>query len=170
MSANDILLQLEASSSTPVARRTFQHYADLFFRHLLEYADFPEDYFSLLLEVLSRPNLFSVEGAETFLYQTYASRDALSPKQREKLFELLVDQYPSYTKSQLCLVAADFLSRGYPPAVALGAIERMSSKVKTTEQSNGLLMALDILSKADIADSEFQMRRKRAHDGIILNR
>jgi hypothetical protein len=152
MSGTSLLAEIEAAISKPDASRALKGYADVYFEELLEQDGLPEEYFSVVAASLTRPSLFRVRGAEMFLYQTYASIDAVSESQKEQLLAIIQDRFGEYENDALCYVAADFIARVYPTRIALEAASGLLDNSSSPQQFAGVQMMIDIISKSSSAE------------------
>jgi hypothetical protein len=111
----------------------FQRVAESFEDDLLEFEDFPEDYFSFALELLSNATFYLKPGLWSFLMVLGTERHKLTSRHYDELAERMVEGYSRYSNEDLCLAVCDFIARNYSAAVArslfgkLDAIEKNKS-------------------------------------------
>ncbi|UUW20068.1 hypothetical protein [Serratia ureilytica] len=85
----------------------------------------PRDIFSLYLEVLSDPLIFSRQGIEGFISGIYNDFEKLTIDQKGFLLEALVNNSKGYGDENLCFSVGDMIARKYSVQVALDAFRRM---------------------------------------------
>jgi hypothetical protein len=78
----------------------------------------------LLIETLSDPTVYRVNGVEHLLFPLAIDFQELSERQRSRLLNALTQDPTKYTAEGPRLAAADILSRKYPPDAALKVFER----------------------------------------------
>jgi hypothetical protein len=162
MSGKALLSAIEAAVGKPGASRALRNYADKYFEELLEQDGLPPEYFDVIAATLTRPSLFGVRGAEMFLYQTYASIDAVSEEQKEQLLKIIRDRFGEYENENLCYVAGDFIARVYPPGVAVDAAQTLLENSNSPQQRAAVQMLIDIISKSSGAEHRSEINRLRA--------
>lgn len=91
----------------------FQNVADSYEDDLLEFQDFPENYFSFVLDVLSDPELYLKPGAWNFLLVLSTEGGKLQDSHYKRLAEVVVGSYGHYQDADLCLAVCDFIARNY---------------------------------------------------------
>lgn len=96
----------------------FSQAADRFEDDLLEFSNFPEDYFAFVLELLSEEKYFSRPGAWNFLLVLGTEKEKLQSSHYERLAETILAHYAAYLNEDLCLGVCDFIARNYPEAYA----------------------------------------------------
>lgn len=96
----------------------FSQAADSFEDDLLEFADFPADYFAFVIALLSDEKFFSRPGVWNFLLVLSTEKEKLQSPHYERLAETILAHYPSYVNEDLCLGVCDFIARNYPQAYA----------------------------------------------------
>lgn len=90
-----------------------QKLADKFEDDLLEYDEFPEEYFDLIIKMLSDERLYSKSGAWNFLLVLGTERDKLSKNHYRTLEKYILENYENYFDEDLCLAVCDFVARNY---------------------------------------------------------
>ncbi|NTZ82871.1 hypothetical protein FCJ61_07630 [Burkholderia metallica] len=85
----------------------------------------PSDIFSLYLEVLSDPLVFSKNGSDNFISGIYNEFEKLTSNQESTLLESLINSSKEYNDEKLRFSVGDMIARKYPLQVALGAFRRM---------------------------------------------
>jgi len=165
MSGKTLLAEIEAAISKPGASRALKRCANMYFEELLEQEGLPDDYFSVVAASLTRPSLFRVRGAEMFLYQIYASIDAVSETRKEQLLGIIRDRFGEYENDALCYVIADFIARVYPARIALEAAATLLEKSSSPQQFAGVQMIIDIVSKSSSGE-EFHPELNRLRETL----
>lgn len=125
----------------------FKKLAETVFNELLSYESVPDEYIHLVREILENPHYFRVDGAELFLYQIYASLDAVSAVQRNEVVEAIRINYPEYQRETMCLLATDFIARACAPEQAVDLLVQMHSASKTDGQRQAIAVAANVLAK-----------------------
>jgi hypothetical protein len=91
----------------------FQQVADRYEDDLLEFDDFPDEYFDLALDLLSSVKFYSKPGVWNFLLVLSTEQDKLQHHHYEALVDRIVSNYGSYKNNDLCLAVCDFIARNY---------------------------------------------------------
>ena len=95
------------------SERVFQEIAERYELDLLEYDDFPDDYFDFFLRLLSEERFFQKPGVWGFLLVYGTESHRLSPDHYEKIADRIIDNFVHYLDEDLCLAACDFIARNY---------------------------------------------------------
>uniref|UniRef100_UPI00104DD4C5 hypothetical protein n=1 Tax=unclassified Variovorax TaxID=663243 RepID=UPI00104DD4C5 len=96
----------------------FSRAADSFEDDLLNFSDFPADYFAFVLGLLSEERFFLRPGAWNFLLVLSTEKEKLQLSHYEKLAETILGHYQFYLNEDLCLGVCDFIARNYREAHA----------------------------------------------------
>jgi len=145
VSAESILSSIKEVSQQERSPVLLEILSRQFFEELLNYETVPDAYIQIVEHVLECKDIFSLNGADLFLYQIYASLDAVSEPQKSRLLNRICNNFDKYDKEMLCLNAMDFVARSFPAKVALDALETVSAKVKILSQKQAILFALDVI-------------------------
>ncbi|RTD84024.1 hypothetical protein EJO68_33345 [Variovorax atrisoli] len=113
----------------------FSRAAESFEDDLLDFSDFPEDYFAFVLRVLSDDAFFLRAGAWNFLLILGTEKEKLQQAHYDQLAEAIVTHYPFYLNEDLCLAACDFIARNYPEAYARRVLNRLREIEKQKDPS-----------------------------------
>lgn len=105
----NILLGCSEANSESV----FQNIADRYEDDLLNFDDFPEDYFNFIIKLLSDSRFYSKAGVWNFLLVLSTEFHRLSTQHYNRLAEIFVDNYKNYQDEDLCLAVCDFIARNY---------------------------------------------------------
>ena len=124
----------------------FQRIADSYEDDLLEFNDFPEEYLSFLLRLLSEEQFFKKPGLWNFMIVIGTEYHKLSSIQYKKIADCILDNYIKYQDEDLNLAVCDFIARNY-----------------THKKAKKLLLSLKIIEKGKV-------EKGFADDGLrILN-
>lgn len=113
----------------------------------------PRDIFSLYLEVLSDPLIFSRQGIEGFISGIYNDFEKLTIDQKGFLLEALVNNSKGYGDENLCFSVGDMIARKYSVQVALDAFRRMWASGEKNSRFIAQFGA-DVLSLSQPKDEE----------------
>lgn len=105
----------------------FQKVADSYEDDLLEFAHFPDDYFSFVLEILSEAEFYAKPGAWNFLLVLGTERGKLQAHHYRALADCMMRNYEHYTDEDLCLAVCDFVARNYSSADAKLIFDRLAA-------------------------------------------
>lgn len=119
----------------------YQEIADRFEDSLLEFDDFPAEYFDLVLALLSEERFYSRPGLWNFLMVLSTENQKLTVQHHDRLANAIVEHYSSYLDKDLCLAVCDFVARNYRPDHA----HRVLSRLKEIESAK----AQDLRGLAD---------------------
>lgn len=103
----------------------FSRAADSFEDDLLDFPDFPKDYFEFILSLLSEERFFSRPGTWNFLLVLSTEKEKLLSSHYEKLAETILANYAAYLNDDLCLGVCDFIARNYPESYARQVLHGM---------------------------------------------
>lgn len=92
----------------------FSRAADSFEDDLLEFDEFPEEYFKFILRLFSESDFYSRPGLWNFLLVLGTEKEKLQESHFSALTDSFREHYGSYTNSDLCLAVCDFIARNYP--------------------------------------------------------
>lgn len=157
MSAAEIRQALSDALGSPRAKSAFHRLARMFFKEMLEKSHIADDYVQLVCDVLEREEFFNTPGAEHFLYQIYASRDALASSQGERILEAIRTSYPIYAQQDLCYMACDFIARVFRPEMAVEVFDKLAGSIGSEAQRSGIWYGLSVLRK-NVADDRVLAR------------
>ncbi|NPU90853.1 MAG: hypothetical protein HPY82_02995 [Gammaproteobacteria bacterium] len=101
------------NASESKSEGVYQRIADNFEDDLLEYQDFPRDYFYFLLKLLSDYDFYSKPGLWNFLLVLGTEGHKLESLHYEELADCIVGNYANYKNADLCLAVCDFIARNY---------------------------------------------------------
>ncbi|EMN5129320.1 MULTISPECIES: hypothetical protein [Burkholderia] len=121
---NDLRIRMRALPANSRRKEMAEIAFELEYLSLLA-APLPRDIFSLYLEVLSDPLVFSKSGTDNFISGLYNEFDKLTLDQKSALLESLVNNSKEYNDDKLRFSVGDMIARKYPIHVALGAFRRM---------------------------------------------
>lgn len=107
--------------------KVFQQVADRYEDDLLELEGFPDNYFKLVIDLLSDNSLYSKPGAWNFLLVLGTEQGRLQPAHYDALAECIVLSYERYSNTDLCVAVCDFIARNYPPAKAKGVFSQLAA-------------------------------------------
>jgi hypothetical protein len=91
----------------------FSRTADSFEDDLLEFDEFPPDYFDFALSLLRDERFYSRPGVWNFLLVLGTEKEKLLEAHYRALAQVITDNYPSYRNPDLCLAVCDFIARSY---------------------------------------------------------
>lgn len=91
----------------------FGEIADKYEDDLLEYDDFPEEYFRFLLKLLSNKIYFSKPGLWNFLSVIGTENHKLEFRHYEELSNCFIQNFICYEDKTLCLSICDFIVGNY---------------------------------------------------------
>ncbi|VWD21355.1 hypothetical protein BLA17378_06631 [Burkholderia aenigmatica] len=121
---NDLRFRIRALPANARRKEVAEIAFELEYLSLLA-SPLPTDIFSLYLEVLSDPLIFSKNGIDNFIFGIYNEFDKLTPDQEITLLESMVNNSKEYNDEKLRFSVGDMIARKYPIKVALGAFRRM---------------------------------------------
>lgn len=99
--------------------------ADRFEDDLLEYPEFPPEYFSFSIALLAERHFFSRPGVWNFLLVLGAESDRLRDVHYRTLTKTIIDHYARYDNEDLCLAVCDFIARNVEPHSATLVLEQL---------------------------------------------
>ena len=140
-------------------RSEVRRLAKEFENDLLKVSDFPDEYFGLLLYVLSSPKLTQYRGVEQFALNAYLDIDKTTAIQRSQLMDCLVSNFNRYRAEELQLVAVDIIARKYPADRAASAFESLL-EAADADHSDSIIVGIQTLAKNNKADPTFQAQLK----------
>ena len=121
---------------------TFQKIADRYEDDLLEFDEYPEDYFHFFLKLLCEERFFEKPGLWNFLLVLSTESHKLSMEHYNKIADCIVDNYLKYNDADLCLSVCDFIARNYESKFAerllLGLKDIEKQKIKAGFADDGL--------------------------------
>jgi hypothetical protein len=121
----DTYLAALADCAPTAAEATFRKVADSYEDDLLEFEDFPVDYFNFFMKLLSERKYYSKPGLWNFLLVLGTESHKLLPLHYKMLGEKFVENYDKYRDEDLCLAICDFIARNYPPDKAKNIFGRL---------------------------------------------
>ncbi|WP_174935630.1 hypothetical protein [Burkholderia lata] len=121
---NDLRLRIRALSANSRRKEVAEIAFELEYLSLLV-SPLPSDIFSLYLEVLSDPLVFSKNGIDNFISGIYNEFEKLTSNQEIALLESVINNSKEYNDEKLRFAVGDIIARKYPIQVALGAFRRM---------------------------------------------
>lgn len=107
--------------------KVFQQVADRYEDDLLELEGFPDNYFKLVIDLLSDDSLYSKPGVWNFLLVLGTEQGRLQPAHYDALAECIVLNYERYSNTALCVAVCDFIARNYPAAKAKEVFSRLAA-------------------------------------------
>lgn len=113
----------------------FSRAADSFEDDLLDFPDFPKDYFEFILSLLSEERFFSRPGTWNFLLVLSTEKEKLQSSHYEKLAQTMLANYAAYLDDDLCLGVCDFIARNYPEAYARQVLRGLKEIEKKKDPS-----------------------------------
>jgi hypothetical protein len=118
----------------------FQQVADRYEDDLLEFNEFPDEYFDLAVDLLSNVKFYSKPGVWNFLLVLGTEHDKLQQHHYEMLADRIVCNYGSYKNKDLCLAVCDFIARNYPVPDATRIFEQLAPiESKKPEELHGFV-------------------------------
>lgn len=144
-------------------RSEVRRLAKEFENDLLKASYFPDEYFGLLLYVLSSPQLTQCRGIEQFALNAYLDIDKATVIQRSQLMACLVSNFNRYGTEELQLIAVDIIARKYPASRAASAFESLL-ETADADHSDSIIVGIQTLAKNNKADPTFQAQLKRIMD------
>lgn len=121
---NDLRLRIRALPANLRRKEVAEIAFELEYLSLLV-SPLPKDIFSLYLEVLSDPLVFSKNGIDNFISAIYNEFEKLTSDQESTLLESIVNNSKEYNNEKLRFSVGDMIARKYPVQVALDAFRRM---------------------------------------------
>lgn len=103
----------------------FSRVADCFEDDLLEFDEFPPEYFSFVIAILSEERFFSRAGAWNFLLVLSTEREKLLESHYSALVQAIYEGYPKYKNGDLCFSVCDFIARNHKATEARGILNRL---------------------------------------------
>ena len=103
----------------------FSRAADSFEDDLLEFEDFPSEYFDFAIALLSEKRFFSRPGVWNFLLVLSTEKEKLQEPHYRSLAQAITDNYPAYENEDLCLAVCDFIARNYEARRARELLSRL---------------------------------------------
>ncbi|WP_321283838.1 hypothetical protein [uncultured Vibrio sp.] len=125
------LLGCELAKSESV----FQSVADSYEDDLLEFDEFPDEYFDFVLKLLSDRRYYSKAGLWNFLLVLGTESHRLSPHHYCRLRDTIIDHFKDYDDEDLCLGVCDFVARNYSFADAGDIFDRLEVIEKQKPES-----------------------------------
>jgi hypothetical protein len=105
----------------------FSRAADNFEDDLLEFDDFPQDYFDFVICLLSEKRFYSRPGVWNFLLVLGTEKEKLQEIHHRSLAQAITNSYPFYENEDLCLAVCDFIARNYEAKWAKELLNRLKS-------------------------------------------
>jgi hypothetical protein len=105
----------------------YQKIADSFEDDLLEFDDFPADYFNFVLALLTEGQFYSRRGLWNFLLVLSTEKQKLTPQHYDRLATAIMENYSNYLDEDLCLAVCDFIARNYPADYAKQVLDKLRS-------------------------------------------
>jgi len=125
------LLNCDQSNSESV----FQDVADSYEDDLLEFDEFPDEYFDFVLTLLSDNRFFSKAGVWNFLLVLGTESHRLCSNHYARLSDTIIDHFKDYDDEDLCLGVCDFVARNYSLADASMIFDRLEAIEKQKSES-----------------------------------
>lgn len=127
----------------------FSRTADNFEDDLLEFDEFPPEYFDFALSLLSDERYYSRPGVWNFLLVLGTEKEKLLEAHYRALAQVITDNYPSYKNPDLCLAVCDFIARNYETKWARELLTRLKGleAVKPAELQGSADEGLKILER-----------------------
>ncbi len=122
----DAILQAKAKQSESACSKAADNFED----DLLEFENFPDEYFEFVLNLLSKEEFYSRPGIWNFLLVLGTEKHKLLLTHYDRISVCIVDYYREYTDEDLCLAACDFIARNYAEASA----RKLLNKLKDIEK------------------------------------
>ena len=122
--ANDLRLRIHALPANSRRKEVAEIAFELEYLSLLV-SPLPKDIFSLYLEVLSDPLVFSKNGIDNFISAIYNEFEKLTSDQESTLLEFIINNSKEYNNEKLRFPVGDMIARKYPVQVALDVFRRM---------------------------------------------
>jgi hypothetical protein len=113
----------------------FSRVADRFEDDLLEFDEFPPEYFAFVLTLLSDRRFYLRKGLWNFLLVLGTEMRRLSDDDCTKLTKVIEDNYPSYENEDLCLGVCDLVSRNFETKSAFDLLNRLK-RLEATKPAN----------------------------------
>jgi hypothetical protein len=110
----DALQNVDAKRSEGLYSRTADNFED----SLLEFSDFPDEYFEFVKTVLTDEMIYSKPGVWNFLLVMGTEDHKLVEGHYQALGEIFLKYYRCYSDPDLCLGVCDFIARNYSKAAA----------------------------------------------------
>lgn len=102
--------------------------ADQFEDDLLEYTEFPSDYYTFFIKLLSEHQYFEKPGIWNFILAVNNSRDALTNRQLESIGDIFSLNFQYYLDADLCLAACDFIARNLHRSKAAELLQKLKQR------------------------------------------
>jgi hypothetical protein len=109
----------------------YQKVADNYEDDLLDFDDYPKEYFDFFLRLLSEHQFYSKPGLWNFLLIISTESHKLSGEAYKAISGCIIDNYSKYEDEDLCLAVCDFIARNYEYIEA----EKLLLKLKKLEQN-----------------------------------
>lgn len=122
------------SCSEENSEMTFELVADRYEDDLLEFDEYPKEYFQFFLDLLSENEIYSKRGLWSFFLVVGTESYKLTSEAKATISATLIDNYFLYEDKMLCLTICDFVARNYDYYEA----ERILLKLKSIEQGKKL--------------------------------
>lgn len=103
----------------------FSRAADRFENDLLEFDEFPPEYFAFVMALLSEESFFSRAGVWNFLLVLSTEKEKLLDPHYRALAQAISANYPVYSNEDLCLAVCDFIARNYEARLARELLNRL---------------------------------------------
>lgn len=114
--------------------------ADSYEDDLLEFAHFPDDYFGLVLELLSEAESYAKPGVWNFLLVLGTEQGKLQARHYRALADCMIRNYEHYTDEDLCLAVCNFVARNYSAAGAKPIFDRLAAiEAKKPDELRGFV-------------------------------
>ncbi|PTU28293.1 hypothetical protein [Stenotrophobium rhamnosiphilum] len=118
----------------------FQKIADQYEDDLLEVENFPDEYFTFVLELLSNENFYSKKGLWNFLLVLGTEQGKLRVQHYQELAKCITNHYGRYLDEDLCLAVCDFIARNYSTTDAQSLFDKMAlTENKKPEKLRGFV-------------------------------
>ena len=118
------------SCSPTKSESVFQKIADNYEDDLLEFDDYPEEYFNFFIKLLSERQFYAKPGLWNFLLVVGTESHKLSSEAYQTISNCIIDNYSEYEDEDLCLAVCDFIARNYEHTQA----EKVLLELKSLEQ------------------------------------
>ncbi len=127
LNLSNVLVQIEGAESKR-SSALCSRLADQFEDDLLEYADFPSDYFMFFTALLSEHRYFEKPGIWNFILAVNNARDALTSQQLEGIGDTFLANFQDYLDADLSLAVCDFVARNIQPSRATQLLQALKQR------------------------------------------
>ncbi|MFJ4143423.1 hypothetical protein [Pseudomonas sp. NPDC089734] len=134
-------------------RKKIRELATEYDRMTLGHEIFPEECLEFILELLSTEALFSKAGIDAFLIKLSTDMDKLSVQQKEKLLNVIRNNYCNYSDLELCWVVGDMVARYYDRKQAMNFFRDVFGSAGKAGKE-GVVLGLDVVAKHSGRDAK----------------